>query len=253
MGAKLNYIIFGTSLVLGVVLRVCMLLFTVETSSGFIEHDHMTAAVLIILLMLVAAILVFVSATGWKKACGIRFAPLLTSVTNIALAVAIFYEVLISSLLSYAPPVQSIMHKASGVLAAAALLYMAVCYFIRLEYPKIITIFPIVFWITRVITVFSEFAALATVSDTVIETAAMCLCLFVFMDSGKLECGLSVKSTRLTRAVSALCGYVCLISSLPRIIVLFTAPAAFTYFSNIPPYTTLAAGLVSIAFALRTE
>ncbi len=254
MGTKLNYLILCGSLAVGAVLRVFMLLFTVNHGSGFIAHEYITPAILMIAVMVIAAVLVFVSAlTQKQKALNLSFMPLVGAVVSILMAVAIFCEIFASSLLKYAPPTQSILHKASGVLAVLALLYMAACYFIKKDYPKVITVFPIAFWITRVITVFTEFAALATVSDMVLETLAMCLCLFVFMDYGKLQCGLTVKSKRLTRAVALLCGYICLVSSLPRIICAAFAPSAFTYFANIPPYTTLAAALFAISFALQTE
>lgn len=254
LGTKLNYIILCGSLAVGAVLRVFMLLFTVNHSSGFIAHEYITPAILMIAVMVIAALLVFVSAlTQKQKALKFNFMPLVGAVISILMAVAIFCEIFASSLLKYAPPTQSILHKASGVLAVLALLYMAACYFIKRDYPKVITVFPIVFWITRVITVFTEFAALATVSDMVLETVSMCLCLFVFMDYGKLMCGLEVKSKKLTRAVATLCGYVCLLSSLPRIICALALPEAFSYFANIPPFTTLAAALFAVNFALQIE
>ena len=256
MGAKLSGIIFATSLAVGVVLRVFMLLFTVNPVSGFIEHEYLTSAVLMMIFMTVAAALIFVSAYSGKiKLPFERFMPLIGAIVNIAFALAVFYEVFISKLLEYAGATQKLFHMATGTLTVLALLYMAVCYFTKTDYPKILTAFPVLFWITRVITAFSEFASLATVSDTVIETTAMCLCLFVFMDNSKMAVGISVKNKRLTRAVAALCGYTCLVSSLPRIICMIAKPSAFGYFANIPCTTALAAAFfaVYVALSIKTE
>lgn len=254
MGAKLSGIIFGCSIAVGVALRVVMLMFAVNPVSGFIEHEYLTTTVLMIIFMSVAAVLVFVSAfSGQIKLLNDKLMSLIGAVVNIVLAVAVFYEVFISKLLEYALPTQKLLHTVAGILAVLALLYMAVCYFTKTDYPKIITAIPIIFWITRVITIFSEFAALATVSDIIIETVAMCLCLFSFMDYGKLACGISVKNVRLTRAVAALCGYTCLLGSLPRIICIIAKPTAFEYFANIPSLTTLAAAIFAVHFALNIK
>ena len=254
MGAKLSGIIFATSLAVGVVLRVFMLLFTVNPVSGFIEHEYLTSAVLMIIFMIVAAALIFVSAYCGKIKNPLgRYMPLIGAIVNIVLAVAIFYEVFISKLLEYAAGMQKLMHMATGTLSVLALLYMAVCYFTKTDYPKILSALPILFWITRVITAFSEFAALATVSDIIIETAAMCLCLFVFMDNSKLLVGISVKNKKVTRAVAAICGYTCLVSSLPRIICMIAKPSAFDYFANIPSFTTLAAAFFAVYVALSIK
>ena len=254
MSAKLNYLILGISLAVGVVLRTFMLLFTVETNSGFIKQAYITPALLIIVFIVIAAALVFVTSLNHKKRIlKQETIPLAKAITGLLLAVAIFYEAFLSNLLEYATPTQSLFHRVSAILSVAAFIYIAVCYFTKKEYPKIIAAVPILFWITRVITVFTEFATLATVSDTVIETATMCLCLFVFLNSAKVECKIEIKRMNLARAVAALCGYVGLVSSLPRIICAVITPEAFGYFSNIPPFTSLAAALFAINFALQIE
>ena len=120
MGVKLSGIIFATSLAVGVVLRVFMLLFTVNPVSGFIEHEYLTSAVLMMIFMIVAAALIFVSAyCGKIKNPFDRYMPLIGAIVNIVLAVAIFYEVFISKLLEYAAGMQKLMHICLGVVSVA--------------------------------------------------------------------------------------------------------------------------------------
>ena len=252
MGAKLNYIILGVSLAVGVVLRTFMLLFMIEPHSGFIKHQYITPAVLVIVFIIIAAALVFFTALNHKGNLKFSALPLVKAISGIIMALAIFYEAFASSLLKYATPTQNLLHKAAAVLSVAAFLYMAYCYFAKINCKKPVVVAPIVFWITRVITVFTEFASLATVSDSVIETATMCLCLIVFLNSAKQECELEIKAG-LNRAVALLCGFTGLVSALPRIICSIITPTAFGYFSNIPPFTSLAAAIFAVVFALSIQ
>ena len=204
--------------------------------------------------MLVAAGLVFVTSLNHKKQIvRIDCLPLVKAITGLLMACAIAYEAFASSLLKYATPTQSLLHRFAAALSVSAFIYMAFCCFTKKSFPKIITAVPLLFWLTRVITVFTEFAALATVTDTVIETITMCLCLFVFLDDAKLECDLKVRSKKLTRAIALLCSYAGLISALPRIVCAFAVPEAFGYFANIPPFTSLAAAVYAAVLALTLK
>lgn len=253
LSQKLSLIIFSVSLLIGVSLRSFMLLFTIEYDSGFIKSQYTALAVFMIVLLLITAALVFFASYYQKKLFTKLKIPhnIIFGVTEALMAVAIIYEAFFSPLLSYITGVQLTLHKLTSLLSAAALIYMCVCRFKKLEYPKIITIIPLFFWITRVITVFTEFATLATVSDTILETASMCLALVVFLNYSKQSCGIELKNLRLSRAITNLCAYFCAISSVPRFICAVINPNAFGYFGNIPALTTFAAALFATAIILK--
>lgn len=255
MLSKLNYLVCGITVVVGVVLRTLMLTFTIDRNSGFIKNEYMTWAVAIIVLLVIAAALVFfVSFYNKQK---IKITPksetIIFGATEAILAIAVINEAFFSPLLNYAKNFQSILHKLLALLSALAFLYVGFCRFKNREYPKTITIAPIAFFISRVIIVFSEFASLATVSDTVIETASMCLALVTFLNYAKFSCGIKIKSLPLCKAVSALCAFVCAVGSVPRIICFILDPKAFQYFANTPVLTIFAASLFATAFALKCE
>ncbi len=255
MSQKLNLIIFAFSVLIGVALRTFMLLFTVEYDSGFIKSQYTVLVIFMAILLLIAATLIFFSSYYQKKR-NLKLPVSNTVIYGVAealMAVAIIYEAFFSPLLSYISGVQFTLHKVAALISAAALIYMCVCRFTKSEFPKIITIIPVLFWITRVITVFTEFAILATVTDTVLETISMCLALLVFLNFSKQQCGIEVKNERLNFAVSMLCGYFCALSSIPRFICAIISPNAFGYFSNIPALTTFAAALFVTAVALNKD
>lgn len=252
MTAKLKYIVFTASVLIGVVLRTLMLAFTVEQNSGFIKNQYLTTASIITTVLLLAAALVFFvfllkNQSGTNK---LKISNEFLGLVYLLMASAIFFEAFFSSLLSYATLIQVIAHKASALLSAAALLYMAACRILKIDFPKIITLLPVVFWITRVITVFSEFATLAAVSDSWIETVSMCLCLVVFLNFSKTECSVQIKNRTLMTSVSAVCAYFCVIGSVPRFILMVFMPSGFAYFQNIPALTSMAAAVFAASFAL---
>lgn len=255
MSAKLNLAIFGIVAAVGVIVRSFMLSFTVEQTSGFIKSEYLPWAIFIIALLTVSAVFVFFVAYFGKQKSVIpkKTANLIYSVSEIVLAVAILYEAFFSSLLKYAKPTQIIFHKLAAVLSVVALLYIAFCKLTGRDYSKYATIAPILFFITRIIIVFSEFAALATVSDTIIETICMCLALVTCLNYAKLSCGIPIKSIRLYKSVAVLCSYACAVGSVPRMVCFLISNNSFEYFANIPVLTTFAAALFAFAFAIKCD
>lgn len=255
MSVKLNLIACCIAAAAGVTLRSLMLFYTIDHSSGFIKNEYFSLALIIIALMLVAAVLVFfIGLFGKQKT---EFSPqtatLIYSICEIVMAVAILNEAFFSSLLNYATTLQILMHKAAAVGSAVALLYAAFYKLTRREYSKVLTVVPITFFVSRIIIVFSEFASLATVSDTIIETAAMCLALITVLNFAKFNCGIELKSIKLCKAVAMLSFYVCLVGSLPRIIYLIANMGGLSYFANIPAFTIFAAAIFSAGAVLKFD
>ncbi|MBQ1186298.1 MAG: hypothetical protein IIX54_01240 [Clostridia bacterium] len=252
---KINLSVFGIVVAVGIILRSFMLSFTVETTSGFIKSEYMPWAVFIIALLTISAAFVFFIAFFGKQKNTLPFktTTLIYSIAEIIMAVAMLNEAFFSSLLKYAQPTQIILHKLAAVLSAAGLLYIAGSKLFGKEYSKHATILPITFFITRIIVVFSEFAALATVSDTVIETICMCLALVTFLNFAKISCGINLKNVTLCKSVAMLCCFACAVGSIPRIICLLMNTTSFEYFSNIPIFTTFAAAIFSFSVAFKCE
>lgn len=255
MAAKFYLIVLGLAAAVGVTLRSLMLFCTIDHTSGFIKTEYLPLAVIIIVLMIVAAALVFLIPLLSKTKANLnpKTATLVYIVCEVVMAISVLYEAFFSSILNYASSLQIVMHKAAAVGTAIALLYAAFCKFKNINYSKLINIVPVAFFISRIIIVFSEFATLATVSDTIIETAAMCLALVTFLNFAKQGCNIELKYPNLCRSVAVLSAYVCLVASLPRVFYFFTHPQGLAYFSNIPSFTILAAAIFSIGVALKFE
>ncbi len=253
MSPKLNYIIFSLAALTGIAIRTVMLLFTVDQVSGFIKVEYSAAATGIILFLVAAAAIIFFSSAAMKT--NTEAAPhiegKLFGVVCILMAAAMVYETFFSELLSYASSFQVALQYAFTAAAAISLCYIAFCKLTSREFPLIISIAPVFFWAMRLIMIFTEFSTISTISDTVIETAGMCLSLSTFVFYAKIECSQPTKYYRLFFAVALTNAYVCAIASLPRIITNILSFEQAIHLNTVPTTTALAAGVFSVVFAYR--
>lgn len=253
MTSKLNYLIFSLATLAGIAIRTVMLLFTVDQVSGFIKAEYTAAATGIILFLIAAAAIIFFSSAVMKTSN--ETVPHIDGkpfgVACIIMAVAMVYETFFSQLLAYASAFQVALQYVFTVVAAVSLCYIAFCKLTCREFPPIISIAPVLFWIMRLIMIFTEFSTISTISDTVIETAGMCLSLTVFLFYAKIECSQPTKYYRLFFATALTNAYVCAIGSIPRIITDFLSFDQAIHLNTVPTTTALAAGIFSVVFAYR--
>jgi hypothetical protein len=144
---------------------------------------------------------------------------------------------------------QNTLQYIATIAAAGSLLYIAVCKIIDRPFPRYLSIAPIVFWMLRLVTVFTGFSSISTISDTLIETASMCFTLLTLLFYAKIECGQPVKSYRLYFATALVNGFICAIGSIPRFIVDILAVNQAIHLNTIPSFTSLTTGAFSVIFA----
>lgn len=253
MTTKLNYLIFSLAALSGIAVRTVMLIFTVDSVSGFIKSEYSVAVIGIIAFLIAAAVVIFLSCSVMKTKKDttphINGKPF--GIACILMAVAMIYETFFSRLLSYAPVFQVSLQYAFTAASAAALFYIAFCKLTDREFPKIISIAPVFFWAMRLIMIFTEFSTISTISDTVIETAGMCLSLITFLSYAKIECFQPTKHYRFFFGAALTNAYICAIGSIPRIIADVFSFGQSTHLSTVPTTTALAAGIFSLIFAYR--
>lgn len=251
MTLKLNCLIFSLTALATVALRSLMLLFTIDPVSGFVRTEYALPNLFITIGLVAACLIVFVTAMllGTKQTEEIKLNNIPMLVACVSMAVAMIYETFFSSLLEGANLIQSMLHYALTAGSAAVLIIAAVMKFLKLEYPKILTLIPVIYWILRLIIVFTSFSKISAISDTIIETATMCLTLITFLAFSKIECDQPIKRYKLYFATALLCGIVSIMSSVPRIIAFFGSAAHPQHLNTTPVFTGLAVAFFSISFA----
>jgi hypothetical protein len=253
MTTRLNGIIFFLATITGIAVRTVMTIFTIDGTSGFIKQEYWAVAIICVLFLLAAAAVIFLTSLS------VKIKPQSTpSITGkffgfscVFMAGAMVYETFFSPLLNSASSYQIALHRILTLAAAAALVYIAFNKITGKEFNKLFCAVPISFWAMRLIIIFTEFSTISTFSDTLIETAVMCLCLITFVFYGKVECNLKVKSYRLFFATSLLAAYVCAISSFPRVITQVLKFEQAIHMSIIPCTTAIFAGLFLVVFAYK--
>ena len=252
MTSRLYYWVFSLSVIMGIVLRTVMLLFTIEESSGFIKQEYSAYAGVIIAFLIIGALIIFLSAVCLKtdKEVIPSVKGKLFSVACLLMAIAIIYEAFFSQLLFYSTRLQTILYYAFSVAAAASLCYIGVCKFWERTFPTALGIIPVLFWIIRIITVFTEYSRISTISDTVIGTASMCLALTTFLFYSKVEGKQTSKRYKYYCAVGFLTVYVCLINAVSRIITYLLSFEGAVHLSAEPSLTPLATAFFALTFAV---
>ncbi len=256
MTARFNYLIFALATIAGVSIRTVMLLFTVDNKSGFIIPEYTVWAVVLIVFLLVSAGVVFFFSMMSSRA-GIEndltdrvFLPLASSLV----AAAIIYETYFSPLLKGGISYQVFIHSTLALLSALALLIIALCGIRGMAFPPIIAAVPVFYWLIRLIIIFSSFSTISVISDTLIETAAMCLTLVSFIIYSKLEGGALIKKRYpLYFATVMLTANVCFISSVPRLICEASSVGQAVHLNTIPATTSLAVAVFLIIVSTKIK
>lgn len=253
MSARLNSIIFLITAGLGIALRTVMLIFAIDSTSGFIKVEYTIPAIIIVCTLTVGALLIFGSSIAVRKIADrdLKLNGTLFSVSLIVFALAIVYETFFSNLLFGVGIFQRLIHYLLAVGAAGSLIYIAVSKLAKKNYLPVLTLVPVIFWISRLIIVFSGFSSISAISDTIIETAAMCLALITFLFYSKVECRQPIRKVRLFFALSLLCGFVSAISSVPRIIAGPFMIEQAIHLNPIPSFTGIAVTFFSVVFAYK--
>ena len=256
MTSRLNYVIFSLACISGIGLRTVMMLFTVDSDSGFTKAEYAFPAILLIVFLIAAAGVVFLCSLALKGELWKGDQPLSLSlkpfgVACMVMAAAILFETFLSTLTSGSSVIQQTIHYIFSLTAAVSLIYIGYCKLTGKAYHLILTLTPILFWIMRLIIIFTGFSTISTISDTVIETVGMCLCLISFLLWAKIECNqLGDKYYPVAFATLMLTGYLCCISSIPRMIADIFSVEQAVHLNTVPTFTALASAFFSIACAI---
>lgn len=251
MTLKLNCIIFSVATLSAVALRSLMLLFTIDPLSGFIKNEYALPNFFITICLTTACVAVFGSTLLLKTRSreNVSVNNTAMAVSCIIMAAAMIYETFFSGLISGVSKYQFFAHGTITGFSAAVLILIAFFTFLKIKYPKIITLIPIAFWTMRLVVVFAGFSKISTISDTVIETAAMCLALATFLFYAKVECKQDDKKYRFFIATALVSSTVSATNSLPRIIAFFTEGHQPMHLNPTPVFTGIATAVFSAVFA----
>lgn len=253
MNIKQSYLYFAVSAAIATSLRVLLLFFGIEAKSGFIKSEYLIPATVILALITVGAILSFVFALT-AKATVKQSVPksALFKILSILLAIVILYDTFFSRLDYSFSPWQRNLEYITAIIASVALVSFAVMDFMGIEFPRILSIAPILFWFMRLIIIFTSLSTLASIPDNIFELAALCTILVSSLYTAKTVCREAPpKKQPLSFALLLTTAFVCFVTALPRLIVTATGNSALLHANDLPIMTTLIAGVYFLVFAVE--
>lgn len=251
MKHKTVYVGFGFSLATLVVLRVCQLLFTIESDTGFYKPSYSNFSILCIV-----AILLFVAAMAYfaftdinpqsrgkeGKLCAVFSA--LTGGAILAKAAVLIFGNLTALAIAVA---------ASAVIATFAYVSHAQAIFTDKPLKTAMLLLTVPFWLLELIYVFVENNDISAVPERAYDILTVCLCVMFSLSYMKFKAEmLTPMRTKLMVVLGLVTSAFCFISTLPRYIVILIGGGEQLHASAISDVLFPMYGALIITFLFST-
>ncbi len=188
IGLKKIIPLFLVSTVCAVFLRVLQITQMTESSTGFFIKGFETIGNSVTIgIFVIAAICVIYAAVYKEKEIYPVTVTKPFGIIHFFLAAAIIYESLFSPVSNAIHTWQILLQIVFGLLSALVFVYRGYYAFTGGKIVPITSVVHIVFWLIRVIIVFSSYISVSTIAENVFEMAAICTALVFFLNSAALE------------------------------------------------------------------
>lgn len=209
IGLKKFIPLITVSTVCAVFLRVLQLTQMTEAKTGFfIKNYEMLGNAITIAIFVIAAICVIYAALYKEKEINPITVTRPFAVVHFVLALAIIYESLFSPVSGAIHTWQILLQIVFGLLSTIAFIYRGYCAFTGGKVYPIISVTHVVFWLIRVIIVFSSNISVSPIADNVFEIAALCTALVFFLNAASLENGVNIEKIKKRIFASGIAAFV---------------------------------------------
>ena len=254
MNIKQCSLFFFAATAFTTVLRIILLSFAIEPNSGFIKSEYSFIATAILIVIFIIAVLTFVF--GYMTKATIKNSlpnNALVKITSVFLGLVILYDTIFSTMEYSVSSWQKTLEFITAIIAAVALVSFALMNSLKIQFPRLMTVAPILFWLLRLVIIFSSFSSLTNIVDNIFELAALCLILVSSLKVAKNAC-LEQEARQQTQNFALLLttALVCFVTSLPRAFVSLSGYADMLHQNDLPIMTTLIAGIYFMVFAFSS-
>jgi hypothetical protein len=252
LNIRQSYLYFFSSAAFAVVLRILLLSFAIDSESGFIKSEYALMAGIMLAVIIALALLCFIFGHITKATVKSSLPKSVAfKVISLLLGAVILYDSIFSTMDYALSPWQKSLEFIAAIIASVALISYIVMDAMKIEYPRYITIAPIIFWLLRLVIVFTSFSSLANIVDNIFELSALCLILLSSLQISKMIC-IETEEKKQTKNFALLLttSFVCFATSLPRAIVSISGYADMLHRNNLPIMTTLLAGCYFTAYVI---
>ena len=220
MSHYINYIMLGVATLSAIILRTVMSFFIIDANSGFIRGENLALAIFIVIVLILAAAAVCffgVQATKNKKP---EFKGVFFLIISLLLGVAMIASAFIPSLL---PTWQKSLETLLSLALGLYLIFYGLADIIKIKLPDTLWIVTVVYWLVRLVNVFTTYSALSNTFDNIFEIFTLCSVLFFFLSLSKGFClEPARKSLKTLNAAAYLACFMAFACSVPKAIILLT-------------------------------
>lgn len=222
MSRYINYIFLGVATLSAIILRTVMSFFIIEANSGFIKSENLGVAIFIIVVLLLAATAVyfFGANSETQKSQKPSFKGLFPRIVSLLLGASMIISAFMPSILpSWQKGLESLLSLAFGLY----LIFYALKRFIKIKLPDLLCVISVVYWLIKLVNLFTTYSALSNTFDNIFEIFTLCSVLFFFLSFAKGIClEPNEKSIKTLNASAYLASFMAFACSAPKAIIVLT-------------------------------
>ncbi len=252
MKYKKILLFFGIALPASVLMRFLQLMFTVDEKTGFFRSEYKeTGYYLLILIIICSAVTAALCFTSHRNPSRPPEKCLPLAVVSFITAIVTGAEMFSESFAGTVMQWQSTLLMLAGIAAIAFFAAYGVSLISDFKLPPIAVAVPVIYFIIKIICVFTSVSSLALITDNVLFLAAYCTLLLFFLSFGKLYNGIDKEyNFRKLQATGFASAVLCLAQGLPHIIFNLINGNNYRHTSNISNIALIIYGIFAAAFTL---
>lgn len=252
MGRCKNYLMLSVATIAAIVMRLIMAFFITDQKSGFVNSENIAYALFIVLIILAAAVAVFLQVFFGKKenfrSADFEGAPRI--VISILLSFAVILDIGVNKTGVLVPVWMARLYVAVAVVFIAYLIFSA----FKKETEPLLSVIPVVFWLLRLVMTFIEFSSISNTVDNIIELVTLGVILIFFLTYSKAIClDADQKLLRNLNALSFLSCYMAFITAVPKAVIVFSGHAGILHQNNRSFLLTLLTGVYILFFVFQNN
>ncbi len=253
MKIKVAYTYFAIASFAAIAFRLFLLIFSIDSASGFVKTGYSAISVFMLVLIALALALVFVFSYKTKVAFSKpKRTSILQKIVSFAFAVSILVEILFSPFSDMLPERQAQIDMVLGLFAFASIILLTFKKELRLKISPLFSVAILIFFIFRLICVFTIFSTFSMIIDIVFELFSNCGLLIGFLFYSKCKC-LSEEDINKPLCFASLLfsSALGLTASVPKVLLNVTGNAHFLHINSTPMYSVFFASLFLLLYSLK--
>lgn len=217
-----------------IIVRVIQVLFITEGDTGFFKKGYhsigLAASLFVLFIILTAAIYAcFIP----KRKIMPHKTTFYLAISEFLLAAAIVYEAIFSQIGRNVPSWQIFLQMVFGLLSAGTFVLDGLSFFTEKKVSPTLSICHILFWLVRVIIVFSSYITVSVVNENVFELTALCVSLVFFLNISKFQNAVGKVNLRSLTCLGSTAFIACIVCSVPQIIALIVSGQPYFTFRGV--------------------